>query len=185
MSPVGEARERLFAGVPIPERVSREIAAQLPDPLPGRPIPQSKWHFTLRFLGSTAPDLSRQFLESFRGASFGRAFDLRLEGLGGFPGIHRARVLWIGTSQGASELGEIAQRIDALAVREGFAPETRQFNAHLTISRIEPPRSIDAIVRDGSKIRASMRVEEVILFRSHLGGGPSRYEELARVTLDR
>ena len=67
----------------------------------------------------------------------------------------------------------------------GFAAETRELKPHLTLSRIDPPASVRALL--GSKLRFGTRmpVDSVILYRSRLGGGPARYEEIVRIALGR
>ena len=59
----------------------------------------------------------------------------------------------------------------------------RPFRAHLTVARakVDRPR-----VPDGFRQLAfgdEWRPREVVLYESHLGGGPVRHEALARVTL--
>jgi len=176
-------RERLFIGVPLSEEARREIASRLPSPLPGRAVPADKWHFTLRFLGGTDQDARLSLIESLSAARLVVPFDIRFEGLGAFPGPGRARVLWVGVETGKAELKALAQRVESALEQAGFAPEARPFNAHLTVSRIQPPSSVKTTVTRGRDVRGSMRVDKVVLFRSHLGRGGSRYEWIAEFPL--
>jgi len=81
-----------------------------------------------------------------------------------------------------AQLGAIAEAAARIA---GFAAESREFKPHLTLSRIDPPASVRTLL--GSKLRFGTRmvVDSLILYRSRLGGGPPRYEEIVRIALGR
>ena len=51
------------------------------------------------------------------------------------------------------------------------------------LSRIDPPTSVKALVASKPRFGTRMTVDSVILYRSRLGGGPARYEEVARFPL--
>ena len=100
----GEGRERLFIGVPLTEEARRGIEKSLPKKLPGKVVPIENWHFTLRFLGSTAPDVRDQIIQRLKFAGCGAAFTIRFSELGAFPGAGRARVLWLGIDEGVERM---------------------------------------------------------------------------------
>ena len=79
-----------------------------------------------------------------------------------------------------SDLAAIAE--DA-ARNAGFAPEGRGFAPHLTLSRIDPPQSISELMAQNHHYDIEMTVTALILYRSRLGGGPARYEEVASFDL--
>ena len=178
--------ERLFLAVPLTEDARREVEVGL-EPvmrdLPGRAVRPENWHLTLRFLGDTPPERRDRLRGELEGSSLGSAFALGFGGLGAFPRAERARVLWLGVEQGAAELGELAQQVESAVRRVGFAPETKPFRAHLTLSRIQPPCSIAAVLARGLQLAVRMPVTEVVLFRRQLGGVPARYEPVARFPL--
>jgi 2'-5' RNA ligase len=101
---------------------------------------------------------------------------IRFDRLGAFPRVNRARILWLGVSDGADRLVALAEKVEAASRRAGFAAESRPFKPHLTLSRIEPPRAVSDIVSRHAPIRASMTADRVSLIRSVLGGGPAKYE---------
>jgi 2'-5' RNA ligase len=178
--------ERLFLAVPLTEEARREVEAGL-EPiardLPGRSVKPENWHLTLRFLGDTAPEQRDRLVRELEGTCLGPAFSLEFGGLGAFPRAERARVLWLGVEQGATELTKLARSVESAAHRAGFAAETKPFRAHLTLNRIQPPRSVAALPAGRPRLAVQMQVHEVVLFRSHLGRGPTRYEDLARFPL--
>jgi len=169
----------------VPEATQREIASQLPSPIPGRPVVADKWHFTLRFLGATDAGARARLSEALAAAPLGNPFDIGFSGLGAFPSAGRARVLWVGVKSGKEELEGLARKVEEALKAVGFAPEPRPFKAHLTLSRIQPASSVRMTIARGRDVRGSMRVDSVILFRSHLGRGGSRYEIVERFPLKR
>ena len=184
----GDGGARLFVGVPLDDGFRHALEAHLAGgqglrTLPGRAVPSRNWHLTLRFLGSTPPALAARLVELLREADLGPPFPLELGGLGAFPRPKRASVLWIGVSLGGPELGLLARTVEAAAREAGFAPEQRPFAAHLTLSRLDPPRDVTDAVTGIPAFGGRMTVGEVVLFRSHLGDGPARYEAVERFPL--
>ena len=170
-----EDSQRLFIGVPIPESTRLMLSRQIPANLPGNPSPLENWHFTLRFLGATDPERREKLIESLRATNFGAPFDISFDRLGAFPTPRRARVIWIGAGFGNERLESVAEKAESAAALSGFEPEARKFSAHLTIARIKQPQSIEQFLSRAKKVDATMRVEEVILYRSDMGTGHSTY----------
>ena len=187
-----EETQRLFIGVPVPEStrlvMSRQIprlklARQIPSNLPGNPSPLENWHFTLRFLGATDLVRREKLIENLGATNFGAPFDLSFDKLGAFPDPRRARVVWVGAGFGKERLETVADKAEKAAVLSGFEPESRKFSAHLTIARIKQPQPIDQFLLKAKKIDATMRAEEVILYRSEMGKGHSKYLVIAAFPL--
>jgi 2'-5' RNA ligase len=179
----GGRPERLFIGVPVPQRTSEELKRQLPKNLPGKVSPAENWHFTLKFLGSTEAVDRDRLIDEMRSASFGRQFDLTFDSLGAFPNERRARVLWLGVGKGRERLESIAASVESAARTAGFVAESRKFTAHLTLARIRPAESVVRLLAAPPKIDASMRLEEVIIYRSETGGSHSRYTIVERLRI--
>ncbi|MFL5595204.1 MAG: RNA 2',3'-cyclic phosphodiesterase [Gemmatimonadaceae bacterium] len=177
--------ERLFIGVPLAEDARAGIIQSLPNKLPGKPVPPENWHFTLRFLGSTSADARDGIVERLRSATCGAPFTVRFHELGAFPNARRARILWLGVDEGAERMIQLAAIAEATARVAGFAPETKQFKPHLTLARIEPPVSVNTLIASKPRFGVRMVVDSIILYRSQLGGGPARYEEVVRIPLGR
>ncbi|HVG44391.1 MAG TPA: RNA 2',3'-cyclic phosphodiesterase [Longimicrobium sp.] len=182
-----EKPARLFVGVPaadaLRDALERHLAAAVGGRLPGRAVPPANWHLTLRFLGATDAARHRRIVDELARADAPPSFDLSLAGLGAFPRGGRAKVLWIGAGEGADALRALAASVEAAAVRAGFAPEPKPFSPHLTLSRIDPPADVRALLDATPPFGGRMRVPEFILFRSHLGHGHPRYEPLHRFPL--
>jgi 2'-5' RNA ligase len=155
----------------------------MPDGIPGRVAPAANWHLTLRFLGATTADQRASIIQHLRAAELGAAFELGFGGLGAFSRPRSARVLWMGLADGAERMQALARMAEDAARVAGFAPEEKPFKPHLTLSRIQPPRDVTRAIADVPPLDLRMPVREVILFRSHLGGGPPRYEAVERFGL--
>jgi 2'-5' RNA ligase len=185
VKPAAGERERLFIGVPLTDEARRAIEKSLPKKLPGKPLPAENWHFTLRFLGSTEAEARDRIVERLKSATCGAPFKVRFKELGAFPNPGRARILWLGVDDGADRMIQLAAIAEGVARSVGFAAEEREFKPHLTLSRIDPPISVKTLVTSKPRIDTRMTVDSVVLYRSHLGGGPARYEEIVRIALGR
>ncbi len=186
--PVGE-KQRLFLAVEVTDEVRHALAAHLADalggsPVPGRPVPPPNWHVTLRFLGYTYDEERDRLLHALDEAEFGGPFTVGFGGLGAFPRPQRATVLWLGIERGGGEVEALAAVAEEAAVAAGWMMEERPFHPHLTLSRIRPHQDVTPVIERVPPLRMTMPVDDVVLYRSHLGGGkPARYEALERCAL--
>jgi len=178
--------QRLFAGIPVPDSARDRIAAQLPASLPGRPVPKINWHFTLRFLGDTESSSRDAFVSALQAITLGTPFEIRFDVLGAFPDPRKARILWLGVDEGQKRITALAAKVESAARAAGFPPETREYTPHLTLARLRPSASITHLIATAKPVSAAMIVNEVVLYRSELGGGThSRYEIIERFPLRR
>jgi 2'-5' RNA ligase len=174
---------RLFIGVPVTPAARAGIERALPKNLPGKCVAPDKWHFTLRFLGATGREARDDIVARLSAATLGPTFFIRFGELGAFPTSRRARILWLGVTGGGERLSALAAIAEDAARTAGFAPEERRYTPHLTLSRINPPRNIVPLLAQKHRSDVEMPVTALILYRSRLGGGPARYEEVARFEL--
>lgn len=151
--------------------------------LPGRVTPPRNWHMTLWFLGDTPPERFEVMLHLLTAAPLGGAFRCRFGELGTFPRANRASVLWVGVSKGAESLRALAAGAGEAVEGSGLRLSERPFSPHLTVSRLRPPQDLRALVESAPPAGVEMTVREMTVFRSHLGGGPPRYEVMERVPL--
>jgi RNA 2',3'-cyclic 3'-phosphodiesterase len=176
---------RLFVAIEIPSSVRGLVAAAVA-PFRER-FPRARWvpaenqHVTVKFLGSTWPRLLGRVMEVVETvASECPPFESRVSGLGAFPSERRARVLWAGLWDPADSMTGIAAGLDEGLARD-FTPEKRGFTPHLTVARFEPPVRIGGLESD---LRSEpFRVDQVVLFRSHLRRPAPIYEPLKRFPL--
>jgi 2'-5' RNA ligase len=145
-------------------------------------IDPDAWHLTLAFLGPTAiADVPRLTEALMQVASDHAPFTIPTGGLGGFPSRRDVRILWYGLADRSRRLAELA-----VAVRSAVGCETSSpFRAHLTLARAHGDRGV-AVPESAWKVEmpaGQLAVEQVILYRSHLGSGPASYEILATAPL--
>ncbi len=174
--------------MPVSDQVRAELSTHLREALagerlPGRVVPAENWHLTLRFLGDTSVAARERLLEELRTATLGSPFALEFGRCGAFPRPARASVLWLGVAQGEAPLRALAAEVEDAVGRAGWTPETRPFSPHLTVSRMQPPQDVRALLERIPPFPARLAVEEVVLYRSHPGRGPVRYEPLDRFPL--
>ncbi len=178
---------RLFVAVDLPGEARDAVAAAV-EPW-RRAIPEARWgeregwHVTLKFLGDTPPELVGEVTDLIAAAAAGvTAFQTRLDGLGSFPVRGPARVLWVGLDDRPGRLAGLAHAIDA-ALTPRFEPEQRPLHPHVTVARLHPARRLPDGFAEQVVEPVSFTVDRVHLYRSHLGGGPARYELLAAAPL--
>jgi 2'-5' RNA ligase len=181
---------RSFVAVPLPGAVQTEIveaARALARELPG-----VKWsrkpenlHVTMKFLGPVAADR----LETL-GAALGEAlaeaprFELELHGWGAFPSPRDAKVLFVKITDEQRRLAELAELVETVSARFGFAREARPFKGHVTAGRSKEGVDARAALAPWADRRlGSTVVGEVHVYESQLGGEGSTYVLRGRAAL--
>jgi RNA 2',3'-cyclic 3'-phosphodiesterase len=174
-----------------------ELMAQLAGPtasIEERAAGQPRWvrvdglHLTLRFLGAT-PDVRQvELAGAIEAAALGEsAFTVALSGGGAFPNERYPRVLWLGIAEGAARLQSMALRLNTELARLGWTPDDRPLQAHLTLARTDGvPGADDAARRliDAARdLRLAWTADRLVLYKSVLGRGPTRYEVVAEAQL--
>ncbi|CAN5767577.1 RNA 2',3'-cyclic phosphodiesterase [soil metagenome] len=131
---------RAFVAIFPPEKVQKALLrdAQLV-PVSGniRWVQPANVHLTLKFLG----DVSSDRLEGVKDAlaSVARRYSpLRIQpcGLGAFPSIRKARVLWAGVDEGSTTLSGLAEDVEDVLEPLGFERESKRYRPHLALGRI-------------------------------------------------
>ncbi|MGD2060089.1 MAG: RNA 2',3'-cyclic phosphodiesterase [Acidimicrobiia bacterium] len=178
----GDVVGRVFVAIPLPPEIRHALAERISEMrIPGRVGPPDNWHITLRFLDTVGQVTYERFLSELEVVGHEYAFPLTLEGFGAFPNPRKATVFWVGVGRGASELALLNEIIEEATLAAGLLPEERPFHPHLTLARIRPPVDVRDLVEEDLSL--SMRCDRVVVYRSHLGRGPARYEPLDSVNL--
>ena len=103
-------------------------------------------HVTMRFLGNISPNMIDSIYEEMEKVSF-TPFEIELRGLGAFPTLKYARVVWAGIKKDAEELEGISDQLEPRLQRLGFKPDSRGFSPHLTIARVRSGRNKAELIR--------------------------------------
>jgi RNA 2',3'-cyclic 3'-phosphodiesterase len=185
-TPDGPA-QRLFIAVEVPRSVTQVVAEALQPWRRAFPnarwVPQENWHVTLKFLGSTPARQSTWVEEIVEGiVATHPAVTARVRGLGAFPSVQRARVLWAGIEDHENRLAAIVADLETGLVEE-FRAEMRRFHAHLTVARSEPPLRLPEPYAETPLVSEPFVAGRLILFRSHLQGHTPRYEPVRTFSL--
>ncbi len=178
VSPGRTVLERVVEGAARLRAECERIGLQVGWTLPGN------FHLTLKFLGETEPEklgLINEALRSLCGEF--PEFELRLAGVGAFPGEDCARVIWVGADDGG-KLQQLAKAVESEMEKLGFAPEDRAYSAHLTIGKIRRAASVGDLLSCYKKSEFGVSlIREAILYESIPGPGGSCYMVRARFPL--
>ncbi|HVH65893.1 MAG TPA: RNA 2',3'-cyclic phosphodiesterase [Candidatus Acidoferrum sp.] len=148
-------------------------------------------HLTLAFLGhlpiAAVESLQADLPPLARGH---HRFRLEAQGVGAFPNVGRAQVLWAGIAgSDLPRLTRLQSEVARLVRHAGITIEDR-FHPHLTLARVRRP-----IRGPGRKLLAEwharwrdaafgeLAIDEIRLMRSQLGAGPPRYTTIASFSL--
>lgn len=151
--------------------------------IPGVVVPVENLHLTFRFVGDVDPVSFDRLLAALAESTLPAPFRIRLGGLGAFPKARKASVLWLDVSDPADELSEIHSVVEEACETAGLGQEERPFRPHVTLSRIRPPADVRSLIDSTPRLDVSSTVDELVVLRSHLGGGVPRYEPLERFPL--
>jgi 2'-5' RNA ligase len=180
---------RCFVAVPVPTaiRAALEPAVAAWRSEPNAPdlrwTDPDGWHVTLAFLGPIEPDDVRRLPDALRQA-VRRVDPLQVASgrMGAFPRPEAAQSVWLGLDDPSGDLGQLAAEVQA-AVLE---PDRRRpLRAHLTIARSRARHGEPLGGWLASRVFPAVQfvVRDVVLYRSRLGRGPARYEEVARLAM--
>lgn len=179
------ANLRFFFAVPLPDEVRSWMDEAIPkDAFQGaRWVPSEDRHVTLRFLG----DVPEERVEAVRAVGRAAAAEagpalIGVTGLGVFPTLRLARVLWLGLRDDERSLEAVENRLSEALDPLGWSPEERAYTPHITLARFEDPLRIAALPEVPSAAPL-FRVESFCLYRSRTGPGGSRYEVIGAFPL--
>jgi 2'-5' RNA ligase len=179
---------RLFVAINIPAPIRDALhsdVAPLREASGGvRWVASPALHVTLKFLGEQGDavlDPLRAALSAV--ASRHQPFAVETTEVGAFPNFRRPRVVWLGMT-GEATFRAIARDLDEALAPMGVAPESRPFQAHVTLGRVKAElRPADSVAlakaAAGTRARRGFSVHAVDLMCSELGPGGSRYSVVA------
>jgi len=103
-------------------------------------------HITMRFLGNITSPMVDSIHEAMQKVSFS-PFDVEIRGLGAFPKLQYARVIWAGITNGAEQLSKVFDQLEPKLRELGFRPDPKGFSPHLTIARVKSGRNKSELIR--------------------------------------
>ena len=185
---------RTFVAIELPEPI-RLAVARLQETLQGevtglRWTDPSQLHLTLAFLGdvpNSALDPLGDLIE--KAVAPLSPIAMALEGLGAFPTLSNARVLWIGVDPDSHPmLGSLHQAVVRATQDSGYPPTDSRFHPHITIARARarqgPGLSLGMLLeRYATTTVGSLVVQEVATFASVLSPSGPAYSVLRSARL--
>ncbi|MGB9499460.1 MAG: RNA 2',3'-cyclic phosphodiesterase [Dissulfuribacterales bacterium] len=185
-------KSRVFIAINLPEPVVEKLG-EAQKALKAYGL-KTKWtrleniHLTLKFLGDIDKTVLIAVSEVVGAAAKGFGpIRLSAKGVGVFPGVKKARVLWTGIAGQTELLAKLHETIDTGLSGIGFLPEKRRFTGHLTIGRFKdsphPDKLIDIMKKFKDMESVSFVADAVYIIKSELTPSGPIYTELANVAL--
>lgn len=143
-------------------------------------------HVTLKFLGDIeGSDIERIGLAVRDALEPHAPLVADLGGLGGFPSLRRAAVVWVGVAPEV-HLTRMQRDLEMAMSRLGFMREHKPFRGHVTVGRAQIAAQPPSLERLAGMVEYTGRVEvgHVDLMHTLTDAGTVRYETLARFALN-
>ncbi len=168
---------RCFIAISLPDQVKQGLKRAQADLKrwkihAGWPSPAG-FHLTLAFLGDTpiveVENIKKVMKETARESS---GFELVVNRIGVFPGIKKARIIWVGLNQESPLLRTIHQKLSTRLIAAGLVSTRRRFSPHITLARIKSRVRADKlrqIIEDDVSVEPlKFQVKCVDLYESNL-----------------
>ncbi|MEA2385920.1 MAG: 2,3-cyclic 3-phosphodiesterase [Thermoleophilaceae bacterium] len=175
---------RLFVALELPARVRMQLvewrSAAIGDRDDLRLVAADSLHVTLAFLGSRPMAEVEAIAAAVSDAVSGlKAARLQAAGVKAVP-RRRPRLFAVDLADPDGACAALQAAVaGALEAGGHYKPERRDFWPHVTVARVvRGARTVPPITTPPPASPFTAR--EVTLYRSHLGGGPARYEALGR-----
>jgi 2'-5' RNA ligase len=184
---------RTFIAIPLPDAVKRflsDIQSELKSAgwTAAWPSPE-RFHLTLKFLGPIPRKLLipiQSVMAAFSGAY--PAFTLTAGGIGVFPNVRNARIVWIGIHEQTEHLMQVVTDLEKKLHPMGIPAQSRPFFPHITLARIKKPvrphDMISVIKRFESNSSHAFPVNRLVLYKSRLQPQGAVHTPLFQVTLN-
>ena len=180
---------RLFLAGPLPDAIKQELLdvrdrwlnGAVPAPQRGVSLTRAEnLHLTLKFLGEVPEPGLPDLLLALRRRQAAGPITLQTAGIVCFPPRGRIRVVAAGLTGEIGRLQALYDQLEQCCADAGFARERRAFHPHVTVARSRV--GLPADFRHGaSQTQAGrpFRLEQVVLYQSHLQSGGAEYVPLA------
>ena len=136
-------------------------------------------HVTLRFLGDNDEVMAKRIMEALESVEF-EPFNIALEGFGAFPNPKKPKVIWVAVTEGAQDLVELSEKVDACIGSLGF-PKEKRYHPHATISRVRgrPDSTLhDILISDDQPAFGRFKAQGFTLVSSTLTSDGSVYGDV-------
>ena len=177
MNKPGKSQIRVFIALSLPDHVRKGLA-QIQARVRSRGI-KASWtkpenlHLTLKFLGNIQIQDQGSLISAMKDTMTGfPSFELSAGGLGVFPNVKKARVLWTGIGGRTDLLENIFKCLEGYLHVLGIKREKHRFSPHITLGRIKAlilPAKLIPLIQECKDIRSRpFEFESLDLFKSEL-----------------
>ena len=143
-------------------------------------------HLTLKFLGDVSEAQVPAIVSAVQeAAANAQVLRLSTSGIGGFPNLDRARVVWVGIQGDLEPLQDLQGRVDDLLEGAGFPAEKRRFFPHVTLGRARRNAVRVPEDRAGPVPSVHFQVDRVTVIKSELNPDGAVYSPLGYGLLGR
>ena len=137
-------------------------------------------HLTLKFLGDVSQEQVSEIGAVVQNVAQKSApLMLTVTGVGGFPDLDQARVIWLGVQGDLDGLRDLHSHLEAELTPLGFEPERRKYFPHITLGRARR----NAVSVDGARVGTfspvHFRVDCLTLMKSELQPEGAVYSPLS------
>jgi 2'-5' RNA ligase len=110
-------------------------------------VPSEDFHVTVKFFGECRTGIYEDIKKSFANI-FKPSYEMKytLKGLGAFPDLHHAQVIWCGIYPESDEVQRAFASVESFAEQLGFPREKRKFIPHVTLARVRKGMKLTSAV---------------------------------------
>lgn len=167
---------RLFVAIRPPASVRDTLIDAMEGVEGARWQDEDALHLTLRFIGEVETPAANDLAGQLARIDWA-PFELRVSGVGTFERKGSPHTLWARVPQ-TEELEGLRQKVERACDLAGLGRETRRFTPHISLARLN--RSAGTIggwlAVQGNLVAGPWRVEDFVLYESHLGHEGAHYE---------
>jgi 2'-5' RNA ligase len=170
-------RIRAFIAIPIPENISlflHNIQGEIRKThVKASWVRTSSMHLTLRFIGEIAKGDVKGIIRAMKATAITCApFTLSAGGVGVFPGVKKARVIWSGGRGQIDQLERLQRTLEKNLEQEGITPDSKRFSPHFTLGRFKnrvDSRVLADIIQNFQQYESDpCLIKSMVLFKSDL-----------------
>jgi 2'-5' RNA ligase len=181
---------RTFIAIPLPKNISLFLGkiqgAIRKNRVKASWTKTSSMHLTLRFIGDTVTEDVKKIIRAMEATAVACApFTLFAGGVGVFPGIKKARVIWSGAKGEIYHLRTLQMTLEKNLAQTGIKADNRRFSPHFTLGRFKnrvDTRILANIIQNfGQHASDPCRIKSMVLFKSDLMPGGAVHTPLFKV----
>jgi len=126
-------------------------------------VEKNNLHLTMKFLGDISLEQTELVKSIIKEISTRHSpFITKLSStVGTFPTYKMPRIIWVGIKEGANQLYELYDSIEAMLYKKDFPKENKEFSSHITIGRVKFIRDKTNFIQILKRIEVNNFTQEV------------------------